>query len=787
MIKNFSRFIVLMLLLISCAGQSQNLASENLLWYENPAQDWNHALPVGNGRLGAMVFGDPINERIQLNEDSMWPGGPDWENSKGTPKDLAEIRRLVREGKVHLADSLLVERFSFKGVARSHQTMGDLFINYQNQNIQDYKRSLDIAKAVASSSWMAGGYQVLQEVFSSAPDDVLIVRIKTENPEGINFSLNMSRPDDNGHPTVSVSATKDNILNMQGMVTQYGGAKNSEPVVIDYGVKFETILKADVKEGSVTSKNDTLHFKNVKEAVLYVVCSTSFYHDDYAANNEKTLEKLQHKSYKELLSAHIKDHQQYFNRTSLNLGEKEPDTLSTAERLQQVKDGKADPALVEKLFQYGRYLLISSSRPGTNPANLQGIWNKDIQAPWNADYHLNINLQMNYWPAGPANLSELQEPLFDLIDRLIERGKILAKEQYGMDGTVAHQTTDLWATPWMRAEQPYWGSWIHGGGWIVQHYWEHYRFTQDTTFLRKRAYPALKAYAEFYANWLTKDERDGTLVSYPETSPENSYTAADGESAAVSRGNAMGHQIIAEVFENTLAAAKILGISNDFTETIENKLGNLHPGIKVGSDGRLLEWDREYEEPEKGHRHISHLYALHPGDDITSEDPELFEAARKTIEYRLDHGGAGPGWSRAWIINFYARLLNPEKAYNNVQLFMERSIYPNLLDIHPPFQIDGNFGFTAGVAEMLLQSHEGFLRILPALPQEWPNGNIKGLKARGNIKVEIIWKDGKLEQLNLTSEEDKIVQVKYGENMIDVKLTAGQATVLDKNSELIKL
>ena len=756
--------------------------NEEVLWYETPAENWDHALPVGNGRIGAMVFGDPKNERIQLNEDSLWPGGPDWGNSKGTPQDLAKIRELVDRGEFALADSLIVERFSYKAVARSHQTMGDLFINYDHENISSYRRELDLEKAVANSTFEADGYRVSQQVFASAPDDVLVIKIETNNPDGLNFRLHMSRPEDQGHPTVSVSAPEENILKMQGMVTQYGGAKNSEPVVIDHGVKFETILKANISSGSVSAENDTLNFKNVTRATLYLVANTSFYYDDYSAENEKTLRNLQKRDFEELFSKHVEDYQNYYLRTSIALGDEELNRLSTAERLERVKNGEKDLDMVEKLFQYGRYLLISSSRPGTNPANLQGLWNEHIQAPWNADYHLNINLQMNYWPAGPANLIELQEPLFDLTDRLVERGKILAKEQYGMEGTVAHQTTDLWATPWMRAEKAYWGSWIHGGGWIAQHYWEHFRFSQDTVFLKERAYPALKEYSKFYADWLTKDPRDGSLISYPETSPENSYLTKNGISAAVSKGNAMGHQIIAEVFDNTLAAAEILGISNDFTQEIKNKRKQLHPGIKVGSDGRLLEWDREYEEPEKGHRHISHLYALHPGDDITSEDPQLFEAARKTIEHRLDHGGAGPGWSRAWIINFYARLLNGDAAYRHINLFMERSIYPNLLDIHPPFQIDGNFGFTAGVAEMLLQSHEGFLRILPALPSEWNEGSIKGLKARGDITVDITWKNGRLQELILESPEEQVISVKYGKNEVKIELQKNFSVIL--NSEL---
>lgn len=754
--------LILSIFLQTTSVMGQTLSeNQHILWFESPAENWDHALPVGNGRLGAMVFGNPKNERIQLNEDSLWPGGPDWGNSKGNPEDLKEIRKLVENGQLELADSLIVERFSYKGVARSHQTMGDLFIEYKNDQITDYRRELNLEKAVVTTTYKADGHEVSQEVFTSAPDDVLVVKIKTENPEGIDFSLSLSRPDDEGHPTVKVSAPNQNSLKMQGMITQYGGARNSEPVEIDYGVSFETILKAETESDTVSTTGDTMNFENVKDISLYIVCSTSFYHDDYSANNLEILTNLQNKDFDQILRAHIQDFQSYYKRTSLDLGHHELNKRSTTERLERVKDGESDRDLIAKLFQYGRYLLISSSRPGTNPANLQGLWNEHIQAPWNADYHLNINLQMNYWPAGPANLIEFQEPLFDLTDRLIERGKILAREQYGMNGTVAHQTTDLWASPWMQAETAYWGSWIHGGGWLAQHYWEHYRFTQDTTFLKERAYPALKPYAEFYSDWLSEDSRDGTLISTPDTSPENRYLTPEGEPAALSRGSAMGHQIIGEVFDNTIEAAEILGISGEFIKKITAQRKQLRSGIQIGKDGRLLEWDREYEEFEKGHRHISHLYSLHPGDDITSENTELFEAARKTIEHRLDHGGAGPGWSRAWIINFYGRLLDAEAAREHIDLFIQKSIYPNLLDIHPPFQIDGNFGYTAGIAEMLLQSHEGFLRILPALPSNWKNGNVRGLKARENITIDIFWENGKLSKALLKSPIEQEVMIKY--------------------------
>lgn len=770
------------LIFVGCAARNSEeeiAVNDQVFWYTSPAEDWDNALPVGNGRLGAMVFGDPINERIQLNEDSMWPGGDEWGNSKGTPEDLVEIRNLIKQGKVHLADSLIVERFSYKAVTRSHQTMGDLFINFENGKVENYTRKLDLSKAFTYTNYTLGSYKVSQKVFSSAADDVLVIKISTTNPDGLNYDLRLSRPDDNGHKTVEVTTPSNNSIKMEGMVTQYGGSVFSKPIEIDHGVKFETILQVQNGSGTIKTIDGGLALKQVKDVIIYIVCNTSFYSDNYKAKNSETLQKLNNSSYEDILKRHIKDYQSLYNRVTLDLGHHELDSLPTSERLKRIKDGNEDVDFSAKLFDYGRYLLISSSRPNTNPANLQGIWNKDIVAPWNADYHLNINLEMNYWLADITNLSECNGPLFDLADRMIERGKILAKEQYGMHGAIVHHTSDLWGTPWMRAIKPYWGSWIHGGGWIAQHYWEHYRFTQDTAFLRERAYPALKACAEFYADWLVLDERDGTLVSVPETSPENSYIAADGKPAAVSYGNAMGHQIIGEVFDNLLESTSILGIEDDFTKLIKEKRAKLHSGIKIGSDGRLMEWDREYQEFEKGHRHISHLYALYPGDDITSDNPELFEAARKTIQYRLDNGGAGPGWSRAWIINFFARLLDADAVQNHIDLFEQRSLYGNLLDVHPPFQIDGNFGFTAGVAETLLQSHEGFLRILPALPTHWKNGTIKGLKARGNILVDISWKEGELDQLTLKSPISKTVGVLYGNSKKEIYLDANIPVTLN--------
>lgn len=779
--SNYIFLGIILLIFFSCAKKQEKVV-ENKIWYDQPASKWMQALPVGNGRLGAMVFGNPQNEQIQLNEDSMWAGGPDWGDSQGNKKDLEEIRGLLKKGEAHEVDKLIVENFSYKSVLRSHQTMGDLFIDFDGERqIENYERSLNLNDAVARVSYTSNGNKYSQTVFSSAVDDVLVVELTTDANEGMDFSLRMNRPDDKGHKTVAVTNPSGNEISMKGMVTQYGGKKMSEPFPIDYGVKFETKLKVKNTSGTVKAENGKLVLTGVKKATILLSGATSFYHMDFEEKNNEVLASADAKSFDKLLNDHVKDHQKYYNRVQLDLGGKELDTIPIDKRLQRVKDGYDDPDLAAKLFQYGRYLLISSSRPNTNPANLQGIWNHHIEAPWNADYHLNINLQMNYWPAEVTNLSEMHSPLFDFTDRLLERGKITAKEQYGMDGAVMHHATDLWAPAWMRAAQPYWGAWIHGGGWMGQHYWEHYAYTKDEKFLKERAYPYLKSIAEFYADWLVWDEEVGKWVSTPETSPENSYTANDGKPAAISYGAAMGHQIISEVFDNVLEASKILEIQDDFTKEIKQKREKLFPGVVVGKDGRILEWNDDYEEPEKGHRHMSHLYALHPSNQITVEDEKTFNAAQKTIDYRLEHGGAGTGWSRAWMINANARLLDSVSASENIKKFFQISIADNLFDEHPPFQIDGNFGYTAGVAELLMQSHEGFIRVLPALPSNWKTGKITGLKARNNIEVEIEWKDGALDKVTLMSKESKKSKLKYLNNEAEINLKANIKTVLDKN------
>lgn len=777
------QLIVIVLLTFSACQSIEEQDKSLVLWYDSPATDWSkEALPIGNGRLGAMVFGDPVHERIQLNEDSMWPGGPDWGDAQGNPADLEQVRALLVAGKVHEADKAWVGQFSHKSIVRSHQTMGDLFLDFEDRNITNYNRQLDLDSSLVTVSYNTESGRFTERMFASAPHNAMVLQLETTDEKGINLDLRLTRPDDDGKPTVVVTTPSDNEIQMDGEVTQYKGRHFSKPEAIDYGVKFQTRVQINNEEGTISASDGKLTLKGVKKATIYIVAATSFYHDDFKAKNEADLQKISNTSFDEILKAHVKDYQELFKRVDLDLGGHELDSLPTDQRLERIKSGERDPDFVAKQFQFGRYLLISSSRAGTNAANLQGIWNEHLQAPWNADYHLNINLQMNYWPAEVTNLSELHEPLFDFTDRLVARGKKTAKEQYNMRGFVAHQATDFWAPAWMRAERPYWGAWIGGGGWLMQHFWDHYEFTKDEIFLRARAYPVIKESALFYLDWLMKDPRDGQWISAPATSPENSYIAADGKSAATVLGTAIDQQIIEEVFTNALTAAGILNIEDDFTKEVREKLTDLRPGVVIGPDGRILEWDRPYEEAEKGHRHMSHLYAIYPGNTITREGtPDKFAAAKKSTNYRLANGGAGTGWSRAWLINLSARLQDADEVEKHVNLHLQKSIVPNLFDMHPPFQIDGNFGFTAGIAEALLQSHTDQIHLLPALPRSWSDGSAEGLKARGNVTVDILWKAGVLEEVKLLAKKSGSYTFLYNGISRTIEMEADKVYSLDKD------
>ena len=764
-LRNFFQLLLILFLLQQCSNKPESPHQNDLvLWYSTPASEWEDALPLGNGRLGVMVFGDPKKERIQLNDDSLWPENLGWEHPQGTPNDLKEIRSLLLNGENELVDSLLVEKFSNKTVVRSHQTLGDLFLTFTHDSITEYKHSLDISNALAKTSYKTEGHLVEQTVFVSQPHQAIVVHLESKHPNGIQGAITLSRPSDEGVETVKTFTNSKGQLIMQGEVTQRKGQFNSNPAPITSGVKFQTLLHPEFEGGSITSTPNGLQLNEVQKITLKIVSNSSYYFEDFEYQNEKDLEKIKGLTVDELKIQHQKEYHSLFDRMSLIVNKKSDyKQIPTDERIERVKNGNIDIGLQELLFHYGRYLLISSSREGTLPANLQGLWNQHINAPWNADYHLNINLQMNYWLANLTQLDELNMPLFDYVDRLIESGRETAMKNFGCRGSFLPHATDLWAPTWLRAPTAYWGTSFGAGGWMAQHYWTHFMFTQDLHFLESRGFPALEAITQFYSDWLTIDSRTNQLISSPSTSPENRYINSKGRPVASTLGAAMDQQIIREVFENYLKAAQILNKEGFWTDRVKEQLEQLRPGFTLNNEGRILEWDREYEELEPGHRHMSHLYGFHPGNQVSPlYTPELFEAVKKTLDYRLENGGAGTGWSRAWLINCAARLQDGDMVQEHIQLLFEKSIYSNLFDAHPPFQIDGNFGYTAGIAEALLQSYEeGIIRLIPGLPTLWETGEVKGLKARGNITVDIKWKNSELESAILLSPLNTTVSVFY--------------------------
>ena len=778
--KNYKRLLIkytsyfLAILLSSCTSPEK--VKEDILWYNNPANSWNEALPLGNGKLGVMIFGNTTNERIQLNDDSMWPAErEDWTEPEGDEEDLKEIRKLLFDGKNKEADTFFIDKFSRKGIVRSHQTLGDLFIDFDHQNISDYRRELNISNATSTISYKSNGSLITEKIFVSHPDKAIIIELTSEAPEGLNAKLRLRRPKDKGFETVKVLTTDKNLLLMQGQVTQREGKFNSEPYPILDGVKFETCLKVKNEEGLVLRGKDYLDLKNVKKATIYLVSNSSYYFESYHEQNKLDMDAITSKNFEALKKDHIKDYQSLYARLELQLSSTDLDTIPTDLRLKRIKGGAIDVGLETLLYQYGRYLLIGSSREGTNPANLQGLWNAHIKAPWNADYHLNINLQMNYWLADVTNLGELNNPLFDYIDKLVENGKVTAAKNFGCRGTFIPHASDVWATTWLRARTAQWGCSVSSGGWLMQHYWQHYEFTQDEVFLKERAFPNIQEVVKFYSDWIIEDPRDGTLISAPSTSPENRFLNAEKKPVATCLGSAMDQQVIYEVFDNYIKACDILKISNRFVEKVKQQKTKLRPGFVIGDNGRILEWDRVYKEKHSGHRHMSHLYGFHPGNYVSKvKNPEIFEAVKKTLDYRLANGGAGTGWSRAWLINCSARLLDGEMAHKHIQLLLKKSMSNNLFDLHPPFQIDGNFGYTAGVSEMLLQSHEeNIIRILPALPKHWKDGHIKGLKARGGLTIDIFWSNNQLDKAVISSTVPKTFSLFYLEEVVQIEMQKG--------------
>lgn len=789
-------FIATLMASLSSNGQ-QNKATPKQdlkLWYKQAADEWMKALPIGNGRLGAMIFGGVNKEQLQLNEESVWQGKKVNNNNPDALKNLPEIRHLIFDGKADEAMSLANKSLNGNpGGVKSYQPLGDLFIDFDHATeAKNYKRDLDLRTGIHHVQYDIDGQAYTREVFASAPANAIVMRLETKSPEGISATLGMSREKD-----ATVRTTKGQLV-LSGQIDADG-------------IKFETVVQVLNEGGKLIYEQGKLKVERARAVIILITAATNYNADkmdvDAAKDpdliSQNILKTLKGKSYAALKAAHIADHQGMMGRVELSLGADVKGILPTDERLQAVKKNTFDPGLETILFQYGRYLLIGSSRaPGVLPANLQGIWNKELNAPWNADFHTNINLQMNYWPAEVTNLTETARPLIHFMQALQVPGSQTAKQMYGARGWTVHHLTDAFGHTAVHDGVTN-GMFPMGGPWMTQPIFEHYEFNGDQTFLKNIAYPMMKESSQFVLDILIRDKQN-RLVTSPSYSPENNYVdPITGKGAKLTYAPTMDMEIINDLFIRTMAAGNMLKQDVKFRDTLRNTMKQLVP-IQLAKDGSLQEWVEDYKETEPGHRHVSHLFAVHPGDQITPvKTPELFEGAKKTLAKRLKSGGAGTGWSRVWTINFFARFKDGNSAHEHISALFQKSIAQNLFDLHPPFQIDGNFGYTAGVAEMLLQSQEGEIgnrtvELLPALPEVWANGSVTGLKARGNFEISMDWSNGRLLTAavksiggnsctlsypgigtkKLTSGGKKITYTKISDNVIQFDTVKGKTYVL---------